>query len=187
MSHEIDPKKTPEEIEQEEKERQVQEVMKLLEELDEKDKKMSQSKTKNITLVLGFLLHPNKAIHLLLTFLLSLVVALSILGYAPFAYYEDFSVLLVVIFVFVWMEFGVKTVVLKYFAQAVLYSLGTIFYVFQLLSFYAIDTVFGTVFGFTTLDNLLLFVTIFALMRLIASVYLRKYMFRFALKRKLKR
>ena len=161
--------------EKEEQEKLAKEVANMISDATENNNKESQKK---VTVVLGFLLHPNKYWHLVLSFILNNLVAFPLLGI--FRHYDIELISSSTLFIFIALafftfgEFVVKMIIIKWMPKLMIYSFGLIFFLFYFLIFIIIDQIMGKYFSFTGVYDWLVFVTVFSVTRLIISVYFRR-------------
>lgn len=159
-----DPKQDPEE-----------ELKRLMKELE------GYKNSRNTSLSFAFLLHRNYVVHLCLSLILNLVMSATVIGIAIAFEYEIvemeilgfiFSVILLTI-----MENIVKILLFKYGLRLMIYSLGMISWMVNLLLWYVASLIVGPGFTFLSLWDLMIYTILFSVMRFVASVYLRRWLY----------
>lgn len=169
-------KKDDKQKEKEEQDKLANEVVNLIEEATQKEDKESQKK---VTLVLGFLLHPNKYWHMLLSFILNNLVAFPIIGIFRYFSYPlvtapHFGYIIIALAFFTFGEFVVKMIIMKLMPKVMIYSFGLVFFALYFVIFALIGATMGNYFKFVSVDTWLVFVFTFSVTRLIVSVYYRR-------------
>ncbi len=159
-----DPKKDPEE-----------ELKRLIEELE------TYGKKKQNAVSYAFLLHRNYAIHLLLSLVVNFLMAVTVIGLGLALNHHfltfEFEAFMLAIILLTLIENLVKILLFKYALKVMLYSLGLLSWVVQILILYGITVIFGDAFAFLSVWDLVVFSVMFTVMRFILSVYIRRYMF----------
>jgi len=164
MKDEKDPKKDPEE-----------ELKKLMEELENYKNK------RNSSLNLAFLLHKNYVIHIILSFIVNLTMAASVIGIALSFEYDIVQMepigFVIAVVLLTMVENMIKIILFKYMLKLMIYSLGLLSWLINFISWYAISLLMNTGFRFLSVLDLMVYTTIFIFLRFIASVYIRRWFF----------
>ena len=160
-----DPKKPTEE-----------ELLALLEEL--KRKKGS----KGVPLSLGFLLHRNYLIHLLLSFGINFLISAVVLGLAigigqPLI---DISFIgyVIAITLLTLIENVVKLLLFKYLTRIMILSMGILSVFVQIIILYGVDLIVNPGFAFNGIEHLFIFAFTFSILRVILSNYIRRWLYK---------
>ncbi len=163
--HQKDPKKPSEE-----------ELLRILEEL----KKQQEKKPKKVSISLGFLLHRNYLVHLLISLAINLVLFAVIIGFSSSINQPIININLpgyfLGVILFTFLENFLKLLLFKYFIRFMLLSMGLMSVVAQIMILAIIDQLLIG-FDFNGVDHLIVFTFIFSLLRLIFSSYLRKILY----------
>lgn len=159
-----DPKQDPEE-----------ELKRLMKELE------GYKNSKNTSLSFAFLLHRNFVVHLCLSLILNFLMSATVIGITIAFEYEIVQMeiigfVLAVILLTV-MENSVKILLFKYGLKLMIYSLGIVSWIVNLLIWYIASMIVGPGFEFLSLWNLMMYALLFSVMRFIASVYLRRWLY----------
>ena len=159
-----DPKKPSEE-----------EIKKLLEQL-----KKNKS-GKNTAISFGFLLHRNYFIHMIISLILNFVISAVVIGLAiginePLINMEILGYILAILLLTL-LENFIKILLFKYIMRALILSMGLISILIQVIILYAIDLLLPIGFDFNGIEHLFIFSFVFSGFRLIASVYIRRWIF----------
>ena len=161
-----DPKKLTEE-----------ELLEMLEQL----KKQKRSTTRHLSVALGFMLHKNYIIHLILSLTVNLLMFAVVLGLAIGLDWPLVDVTLIgfifAVLLITFMENFIKILMFKYLFKAMLYSLGLLSVMIQIMILYAIDLVLVEGFHFISVERLIIFAFTFSISRLIISIYLRRFLY----------
>ncbi len=160
-----DPKKPTEE-----------ELLALLEEL--KRKKGS----KGVPLSLGFLLHRNYLIHLLLSFGINFLISAVVLGLAigikqPLIDITFLGYVLAIILLTL-IENVVKLLLFKYLTRIMILSMGILSVFVQIIILYGVDLIVNPGFTFNGIEHLFIFAFTFSILRVILSNYIRRWLYR---------
>lgn len=160
-----DPKKPTEE-----------ELLALLEELKR------NKGSKGIPLSLGFLLHRNYLIHLLLSFGINFLISAVVLGLAiginqPLI---DTTVLgyVLAIILLTLIENVVKLLLFKYLTRIMILSMGILSVFVQIIILYGVDLIVNPGFAFNGIEHLFIFAFSFSILRVILSNYIRRWLYR---------
>lgn len=161
-----DPKKLTEE-----------ELLEMLEQL----KKQKKSTTRHLSVALGFLLHKNYIVHLVLSLTVNLLMFAVVLGLAIGLHWPLVEMTLVgfilAVLLLTFMENFVKILMFKYLFKAMLYSLGLLSVMIQIVILYVVDLALIEGFHFISVERLIIFAFSFSLLRLVISVYLRRFLY----------
>jgi hypothetical protein len=137
----------------------------------------NQQGPKRVAIPMGFLLHRNFMVHMILSFLVNYILSAGVFGLLSGL---GFSVLnmtfvgyILGILLFTLSENFVKILMFKYMAKLMLYSMGLLSITVQIIIFYVVDLLLIEGFHFITVEGLILFAFIFTFLRLILSVYIR--------------
>ncbi len=153
-----------------------EEIKAILEEL-KKQKKAS----KTLSVTLGFMLHKNYLVHMLLSLGINLLIFAVVLGLAigidwPVVDMTLTGFILAVLMLTL-IENFVKILLFKYFTRIMIFSMGLLSVMVQIIILYAIDLILVEGFHFIGLEHLMVFAFVFSILRLIISVYLRKFLY----------
>lgn len=153
-----------------------EEIKAILEEIKKKNKT-----TKNLNVTLGFMLHKNYVIHLGLSLAVNLLIFAVVLGLAigvnmPIVDMTLPGFLFAVILLTLFENF-VKILLFKYATKLMLYSMGLLSVLVQIIILYGIDIILTEGFHFLGVDRLMAFAFIFSILRLIVSIYLRRLIY----------
>ena len=164
MKDEKDPKRDPEE-----------ELKKLMEELENYKNK------RNSSLNLAFLLHKNYVIHIILSLIVNLTMAATVIGIALTFEYDIVQIepigFVIAVVLLTMVENLIKIILYKYLLKMMIYSLGLISWLINFTSWYLISLLMNTGFKFLSVLDLVVYTTLFIFMRFIASVYIRRWLF----------
>jgi hypothetical protein len=137
----------------------------------------NQQGPKRVAIPMGFLLHRNFMVHMILSFVVNYILSAGVFGLLSGL---GFSVLnmtfvgyILGILLFTLSENFVKILMFKYMAKLMLYSMGLLSITVQIIIFYVVDLLLIEGFHFITVEGLILFAFIFTFLRLILSVYIR--------------
>ncbi len=160
-----DPKKPTEE-----------ELRTLLEELKKK------KNGKSVPLSLGFLLHRNYLIHLLLSLLINFLISAVVLGLALGIHQPliriSFPGYIIAIVLLTLIENLVKMLMFKYLTRLMILSMGILSVFVQIIILYSISLIVYEGFEFNGIEHLIVFAFIFSILRVILSNYIRKWLYR---------
>jgi len=160
-----DPKKPTEE-----------ELLALLEEL-----KRTKGK-KGVPLSLGFLLHRNYLIHLLLSFGINFLISAVVLGLAAGIKQPlidiTFPGYVLAIILLTLIENFVKILLFKYLTRLMILSMGIFSVLVQIVILYIVDLIVQNGFEFNGIEHLFIFAFIFSILRVILSNYIRKWLYK---------
>ena len=141
-----------------------------------------QKKTgKNLSVALGFMLHKNYVIHMMLSLTINLIIFAVVLGLAigidmPIVTMTlvgfIFAVLLLTL-----VENFVKILLFKYIARIMIFSMGMMSVMVQIIILYLIDLMLIEGFHFISVEALIVFSFTFSLLRLVISIYLRRFLY----------
>jgi hypothetical protein len=164
------PDKDPNKLSEEE----IQEILERL--------KKQKKPNKNLSVAMGFMLHQNYLIHLLLSFGINLIIFAAVLGLAigidmPLVETNLLGFLFAV-GLLTFIENFVKILMFKYFTRVMILSMGLLSVMVQILILYGIDLLLGSEFEFSHIERLIVFAFAFSLLRLVASYYLRRLIYR---------
>lgn len=160
-----DPKKPTEE-----------ELLALLKELKDRNK------NKRIPLSLGFLLHKNYVIHMVLSLIINFVISAVVLGLAagigqPLMEITVLGYILGIVLLTV-IENFVKILMFKYLLRIMILSLGILSVFVQIIILYGIDLLLQQGFKFEGVESLFIFAFVFSILRVICSNYIRRWLYR---------
>lgn len=166
MNQHQKPDKDPNDLDEEE-----------LKALIESLKKNQGQGPKRVAISLGFMLHRNFMIHMALSFTVNYILSAAVfglfIGLNMTILNMTFVGYLLGIFLFTLAENFVKILMFKYATKIMLYSMGAVSILIQVLIFYAVDRILVQGFHFITVEGLILFSFVFTLLRLVLSVYIR--------------
>lgn len=153
-----------------------EEIKAILEEL-KKQKKAS----KNLSVTLGFLLHKNYVIHMLLSLAINTLIFAVVLGLAigikmPIVTMTLPGFLFAVVMLTL-IENFVKILLFKYVTRLMIFSMGLLSVTVQILVLYIIDLILIEGFHFMGVDRLIVFAFTFSFLRLVISIYLRRLLY----------
>jgi len=151
------------------------ELERLIKELE------AYSKKKQTGISYVFLLHKNYVVHIVLSFVVNLLMAATVIGLSIALDYPlvqtDFQGFLLAITILTLMENLIKILLFRYALKLVLYSLGTLSWLVQFVLLYVITLIVGQGFTFLTVWDILIFSILFTCMRFILSVYIRRWFY----------
>lgn len=152
-----------------------EELLQLLEELKKR------KKSKRVSVTLGFMLHKNYVIHMILSLSVNLLIASVVFGLGiginqPFVSMNVLGFLLAIILLTL-VENFVKILMFKYLARAMIFSMGLLNVMAQIIILFAIDMLLVEGFHFLHIESLIIFAFIFSAFRLVISIYLRKWIY----------
>ncbi|HAX01963.1 MAG: hypothetical protein A2Y45_02730 [Tenericutes bacterium GWC2_34_14] len=154
-----------------------EEELKVLFEQIKKQKKAN----KNLSVALGFMLHKNYVIHLLLSLAINLLIFAVVLGLAIGidAPLVDMTVtgFIFAVILLTLIENFVKILLFKYITRIMIFSMGLMSVMVQIIILYAIDLLLTEGFHFINLERLMIFSFAFSLLRLVISIYLRRFLY----------
>ncbi|MBU1143299.1 MAG: hypothetical protein KKH92_06610 [Firmicutes bacterium] len=152
-----------------------EELIQLLEELKKR------KKSKRVSVTLGFMLHKNYVIHMILSLSVNLLISAVVFGLAigigqPFVDMNVLGYILAIILLTLAENF-IKILMFKYLARAMIFSMGLLNVMAQIIILFLIDMLLIEGFHFISIENLIIFAFIFSLFRLVISIYLRKWIY----------
>jgi hypothetical protein len=152
-----------------------EELIQLLEELKKR------KKSKRVSVTLGFMLHKNYVIHMILSLSVNLLISAVVFGLAigigqPFVDMNVLGYVLAMILLTL-VENFVKILMFKYLARAMIFSMGLLNVMAQIIILFLIDMLLIEGFHFISIENLIIFAFIFSSFRLVISIYLRKWIY----------
>ncbi len=141
---------------------------------EEMEKLIKEELAKQQKLVIFFKygLHPNFSLHILFTILINLVLISSIQGLTNFALITDYVIYGLTILFFSFTEIFGKLLINKLMHTFNLYSLGLVDFIIVMLLFY-LTIILPKGMRFNHLWQLIIFVSIFLILRAILSFYLK--------------
>jgi len=152
-----------------------EEIKAIIEELKK------HKKQRKIGISLGFLLHRNYMIHMVLSLIINFIISAVVFGLAiglnqPLVYlnvpgYISAILLLTLI------ENFVKLLLFKYFTRIMIISMGLLSVFVQIIILFAIDMSLSEGFGFIQTEHLFVFAFSFSILRVILSSYLRRWLY----------
>lgn len=153
-----------------------EELLELLEELKK------HKKSKNVSVAFGFMMHKNYMIHLVLSLVINLMIGAVIFGLAigmnmPLAELNVTGFIIAFILL-TFVENFVKILLFKYFARAMILSMGLLSVLVLIIIMFAIDLILIEGFHFKAIEDLIVFAFAFSIFRLIVSIYIRKWLYR---------
>lgn len=143
--------------------------------------KKQKKANKNLSVALGFMLHKNYVIHMLLSLAINLLIFAVVLGLAigldaPLVDMTLIGFIFAVILLTL-IENFVKILLFKYITRIMIFSMGLMSVMVQIIILYAIDLVLTEGFHFISLERLMIFAFSFSLLRLVISIYLRRFLY----------
>ena len=159
--------------------KEIEELEKLIEIVREQHKEekknqkqvQKQSPTQVIRLDLGAKYSSSHAIHLIVSFLVNFILIYAILRVFHLAEVENDYLFLLIAGGFTLYEEFYRTFLIKRFVKLVIYSSGLIFFLMNVIFFYALDLlVMGDQFDFVTYLYPMLFVLIFQFARMLIKI-----------------
>ena len=159
-----DPKKPSEE-----------EIQAIIEELKK------HKKQKKIGISLGFLLHRNYMVHMVLSLFINFIISAVVFGLAigvnqPLVYL-NVSGYITAIIMLTLVENFVKLLLFKYFIRIMILSMGLLSVFVQIIILFIIDVLLTEGFGFIQTEHLFVFAFSFSILRVILSSYLRRWLY----------
>lgn len=152
-----------------------EEMLALLDEL----KKRKHSK--KVSVSLGFLLHRNYMIHMVLSLGVNFLIAAVVFGLTV-GINQPLVAMNVTGFIMAFMlltliENFAKILLFKYLARAMILSMGLLSVVVQILILYSIDMIIVDGFHFINVENIIIFAFSFSILRLVFATYLRRWLY----------
>jgi len=143
--------------------------------------KKQKKANKNLSVALGFMLHKNYVIHMLLSLTINLLIFAVVLGLAigidaPLVDMTLIGFIFAVILLTLFENF-VKILLFKYITRIMIFSMGLMSVMVQIMILYAIDLILTEGFHFISLERLMIFAFSFSLLRLVISIYLRRFLY----------
>jgi hypothetical protein len=143
--------------------------------------KKQKKANKNLSVALGFMLHKNYVIHMLLSLTINLLIFAVVLGLAigldaPLVDMTLTGFIFAVILLTLFENF-VKILLFKYITRIMIFSMGLMSVMVQIMILYAIDLILTEGFHFISLERLMIFAFSFSLLRLVISIYLRRFLY----------
>ena len=156
----------------------LNEIMERMQNIDKAD----FDERKELGLILGFFLHPNSWIHLILTFLIvlgTLGVFCLFAHYTSFKFftYSNFGYILGISLMFSLMDYVVKYFITKYTPKLMTYTMGLCLFFFYFLWFWFLDFILHSNFSYQNLMSYLTFVLVFGIVKLVITILLRRLVF----------
>ena len=141
-----------------------------------------QRKHKKIGISLGFLLHQNYMIHMILSLLINFIISAVVFGLAiglnqPLVYLNVQGYITAIILLTL-IENFVKLLLFKYFTRIMIISMGLLSVFVQIIILFTIDMSLTEGFSFIQIEHLFVFAFGFSILRLILSSYLRRWLYR---------
>lgn len=143
--------------------------------------KKQKKANKNLSVALGFMLHKNYVIHMLLSLTINLLIFAVVLGLAigidaPLVDMTLIGFIFAVILLTLFENF-VKILLFKYITRIMIFSMGLMSVMVQIIILYVIDLILTEGFHFISLERLMIFAFSFSLLRLVISIYLRRFLY----------
>jgi hypothetical protein len=118
---------------------------------------------------------------MILSLIINLIIFAVVLGLAigidwPIVDMEITGFILAVLMLTL-IENFVKILLFKYFTRIMIFSMGLLSVMVQILILYAIDLMLVEGFHFIGLERLMVFSFVFSILRLVISIYLRKFLY----------
>lgn len=153
-----------------------EEINRIIEEL-----KKQQKKPKKFSIALGFMLHKNFLVHMILSFVLNLLIAISVVGLAiginaPIMTFTVIGFILAMSLLTV-IENFVKILMFKYFSRIMILSMGLLSVTIQIIILFLTDLIITEGFQFNGIEQLIVFSFVFSILRLVVSIYIRKLLY----------
>jgi len=154
-----------------------EEIRIIIEELKKQNKK-----PKKFTVALGFLLHKNFVVHMVLSFVINLVISIAVIGLAiglsaPIIEFTVTGFILAIAFLTVFENF-VKILMFKYFSRIMILSMGLLSVTIQIIILFLTDLILTKGFHFIGIEQLIVFSFVFSILRLFVSIYIRKMLYK---------
>jgi ABC-type multidrug transport system fused ATPase/permease subunit len=141
----------------------------------------NQKKQRKIGISLGFLLHRNYMIHMVLSLLINFIISAVVIGLAiglnqPLVYL-NVPGYITAILLLTMLENFVKLLLFKYFTRIMILSMGILSVFVQIIILFIIDMFLSAEFGFIHTEYLFIFAFSFSILRVILSSYLRRWFY----------
>jgi hypothetical protein len=137
----------------------------------------NQQGPRRVAIPMGFLLHRNFMVHMALSFAVNYILSAGVFGLLSGLGFTVLNMTFVGyilgIMLFTLTENFVKILMFKYMAKLMLYSMGLLSIMVQIMIFYGVDLILTEGFHFISIEGLIVFAFIFTWLRLILSVYIR--------------
>src|SRR5690606_17995066 len=145
---------------------------------DNKEPKLNQKRLLSVGYKLGFMLHDNFSVHVLLTLIVNLLSSAAVIGifsaFAPVVKVDNSWTFLIAMIFYSLMELMIKILVIRFFWKMIIQSFGLPFYIINILLFF-LTTILVPEFSFLTdPQNIFIFTLAFMILRLLLSTYIRK-------------
>lgn len=143
-----------------------------LKEQIEKIIKEEMAKQNKLYIFFKYGIHPNFSLHVIITLLINIVLISAIQGLTNFGFIADYPIYFLTLALFSFFEIFVKLLVTKLMHTYNLYSLGSVDFITVILLFY-LTIILPKGMRFNFLWQLVLFVSIFLILRFIVSYYFK--------------
>ncbi len=152
------------------------------EEIKELFEQLKKNKSgKNTAISFGFLLHQSYVVHMVFSTIINFIISAVVIGLAvgikqPLI---DMTLLgyIMAIILLTLIENFIKILMFKYFMRMMILSMGLLSVLIQILILFLIDFLITEGFAFNGIEHILIFAFAFSTLRLVLSVYVRRYLY----------
>lgn len=127
---------------------------------------------------LGFVIHLNFVVHVILLTIINFLVAGIVIGITgqiyPIVKIENFSVFVIAILLYTATEIFIKHVVVRYLYKIILLTFGLLFYLVNLASFWIVNLSLEQISFLNDGTNIFTFTLLFMIVRMLFTTYVRK-------------
>lgn len=142
------------------------------------NKKQSHHQKMLIHYQLGFVVHLNFVMHIVLLTIINFLVAGIVIGitsqFHPIVKFENFSVFMIAILLYTALEVFMKGVVVRYLYKIILLTFGVLFYLVNLVSFWIVNLSLKQISFLNDGTNIFTFTLLFMVVRMLFTTYVRK-------------
>ncbi|MFA5691971.1 MAG: phage holin family protein [Acholeplasmataceae bacterium] len=146
--------------------------------LEELKKALKNDDDKKIGLLLGFYLHENFSIHILLTIIINLISGGVIIGLSSVTYkiveVNSYIAFFLAFLFYSLLEISIKTLLIRFIWKIILQSLGLIFFVVNIVFFYITSLLVDNFSFYNNLSNIFIFTIIFMVFRMLLTTVIKR-------------
>src|SRR5690554_4193212 len=146
--------------------------------LEELKKILKNDDNKKIGLLLGFYLHENFSIHILLTIVINLISGGVIIGLSNISYkiieVNSYIAFFIAFLFYSLLEISIKTLLIRFIWKIIIQSLGLIFFVINIVFFFIVSLLVDNFSFFNNLSNILIFTIIFMIFRILLTTVIKR-------------
>lgn len=127
---------------------------------------------------LGFILHPNFSVHILLTFIINLIVGGVVVGlyaaFYPIILVDTLIAFVIGMILYTTMEIIIKMLLIAFLWKLVIQTFGLLFFILNVGLFYIMDIMIEPIHFLYDASNIFVYTLSFMLVRLLFSTYVRR-------------